>query len=122
VPHASKHRWGKISPHEQRQPASRTPQARFSNIGNKAGNIMSSLPQQQGAIAAREIHVLSKLSARLLDIANAAKYLSVSVRTIRRMIADGELPFIQRHAARSPYLLDTKDLDRWIESSKQGGF
>ena len=37
---------------------------------------MSSLPQQHGAIAAREIHVLSKISPRLLDIANAAKRLS----------------------------------------------
>jgi excisionase family DNA binding protein len=82
---------------------------------------MASLPQS-ARIAAKEMAVVTEIRPRLVDIANAAKYLSVSTRTIRRMIADGELPFIQRHAARSPYLLDTKDLDWWIESSKQGGF
>jgi excisionase family DNA binding protein len=82
---------------------------------------MASLPQSERT-AATQIAVLSEIRPRLLDIENAAKYLSVSTRTIRRMIADSELPFIQRHAARSPYLLDLRDLDRWIESLKQGGF
>ena len=82
---------------------------------------MSSVPQN-GAVPAKEIHVVTEIRPRLLDIENAARYLAISARTIRRMITAGELPAIQRHAARSPYLLDIRDLDRWIEGSKVGQF
>jgi excisionase family DNA binding protein len=59
-----------------------------------------------------------EISARLLDVDDAARYLGMSDKAIRELIADGELPYIQKIPARSPYLLDVKDLDKWVEKNK----
>lgn len=67
---------------------------------------------------ARRVQRGSQLSPRLLDIADAARYLGTSDKAVRRLIAGGELPYIQRIAGRSPYLLDLEDLDGWIERNK----
>jgi excisionase family DNA binding protein len=59
-----------------------------------------------------------ELKPRLLDIDDAARYLSMSDKGIRELIADGELPYIQKIPARSPYLIDVRDLDDWILKNK----
>jgi excisionase family DNA binding protein len=60
----------------------------------------------------------SEIPPRLLHIDDAGRYLSVSDKTVRALIADGSLPYIQKIAGRSPYLLDIKDLDTWILRKK----
>jgi excisionase family DNA binding protein len=62
--------------------------------------------------------VKGQLPPRLLDLAGAAHYLAMSDKAVRKLIQCGELPYIQRVAGRSPYLVDVRDLDRWIERSK----
>jgi hypothetical protein len=47
----------------------------------------------------------------------AARFLSVSEWSIRKMAHDGQLPYIQRNP-RSPMLFDLLDLRAWIEQEK----
>jgi excisionase family DNA binding protein len=53
---------------------------------------------------------------RLLTIQETATALSVSVPSVRRLIAAGHLPCIRFNRR---LLVDTKDLDRFIEQSRQ---
>jgi excisionase family DNA binding protein len=62
--------------------------------------------------------VKGQLPPRLLDLEGAGHYLGMSDKAVRKLIQAGELAYIQRVAGRSPYLLDVRDLDRWIERSK----
>jgi excisionase family DNA binding protein len=55
---------------------------------------------------------------RLLRCAQAASYLGVGTKRIRQLILDGELPYVQLQPGNSPFLLDVRDLDRFIESRK----
>jgi len=55
---------------------------------------------------------------RLLDVTEAGRYLGVSHKVIRQLVQAGELPYIQRVRGRSPYLLDIRDLDQWVELNK----
>jgi len=55
---------------------------------------------------------------RLLDVTEAGRYLGVSHKVIRQLAQAGELPYIQRVRGRSPYLLDIRDLDQWVELNK----
>ena len=56
---------------------------------------------------------------RLLDIEDAGRYLSMSDKAIRELIYQGELAYVQKIAGRSPYLIDIRDLDKWIERNKR---
>ena len=67
---------------------------------------------------ARHVQRGSQLPPRLLDIEDAARYLGTSDKAVRKLFASGELPYIQRIPARSPYLLDLTDLDDWIDRNK----
>jgi excisionase family DNA binding protein len=58
------------------------------------------------------------IQRRLLDITEAGKYLGVSHKVIRQLVQAGELPYIQRVRGRSPYLIDIRDLDQWIDLNK----
>lgn len=60
----------------------------------------------------------SEIRPRLLDVDDAARYLSMSDKGIRDLILKGELAYIQRIPARSPYLIDVRDLDEWILKNK----
>jgi excisionase family DNA binding protein len=55
---------------------------------------------------------------RLLDVTEAGQYLGVSHKVIRQLVQAGELPYIQRIPGRSPYLIDIRDLDQWIDLNK----
>ena len=62
---------------------------------------------------------MQTLTPRLLNVKQAALYLSSSPKTLRRMVLTGEVPFLQRfRGTHSPFLFDVKDLDVWIESHK----
>ena len=60
-----------------------------------------------------------QLRPRLLDITDAGRYLSMSDKGIRELIVRGELPYVQKVPGRSPYLLDLRDLDSWVEKNKR---
>jgi excisionase family DNA binding protein len=55
-------------------------------------------------------------SRRLLTLAEAADILAISIASVRRLIAASQLPVV-RFSRR--LLVDTKDLDSFIERSKQ---
>lgn len=58
-------------------------------------------------------------SPRLLRVRDAARYLSVGAKAVRAAILRGEIPAIQlKPGGNSPFLLDVRDLDRWIETNK----
>jgi excisionase family DNA binding protein len=68
--------------------------------------------------AVRRVQRGAEIPPRLLDVDDAARYLAQSDKGIRELITNGELPYIQKVPGRSPYLIDIRDLDRWIERSK----
>ena len=57
-------------------------------------------------------------SKRLLRTRDAAQYLSISSWKLRRLIQDGKLPVVQDGDG-SPFLLDMRDLDGYIERNKR---
>jgi excisionase family DNA binding protein len=56
---------------------------------------------------------------RLLRCSDAAHYLGVGKKRIRELIARKELPCVQLQPGNSPFLLDVRDLDRFVEARKQ---
>ena len=83
---------------------------------------MSDSPQvtNQGVLAGLVEMIASAVVAklrdgnqpRLLTVAEAAKYISLSERSVRSMIASGTLPATREGRA---VRLDRQALDRWIE-------
>jgi excisionase family DNA binding protein len=56
---------------------------------------------------------------RLLRCTQAAHYLSISTKAIRVLILRGELSYVQlKPGGNSPFLLDVRDLDQFIERRK----
>ena len=55
---------------------------------------------------------------RLLRIKAASEYLSLSPWKLRQLIQCGKLPVVQDTDG-SPFLLDVRDLDGWLERSKR---
>ena len=57
--------------------------------------------------------------ARLVRAKDAARYLGVGTKRIHNLILSGELPYVQlQRGGNSPFLLDMRDLDRFIEGAK----
>jgi hypothetical protein len=54
---------------------------------------------------------------RLLKLKQAAVYLSLSTWALRGIIQAGQLPIVV-YAPNTPWLVDVKDLDTWIEKHK----
>lgn len=54
---------------------------------------------------------------RLFRLKDAAHYLSLSLWKLRQLIYTGQIPFVQPEPG-SPYLLDQKDLDHYVEINK----
>lgn len=59
------------------------------------------------------------VTPRLLRTAQAARYLGMGTKAVRKLILAGELRFIQLQAPNGPFLVDKADLDKFIESRKQ---
>ena len=55
---------------------------------------------------------------RLLRTREAARYLGLGSKAIRQLIVCGQLPYVQMKPGNSPFLLDRRDLDRFIEMHK----
>ncbi|WP_199615505.1 helix-turn-helix domain-containing protein [Paenibacillus alkalitolerans] len=53
-----------------------------------------------------------RLYGNIFDIKEATKYLGVSESTLRRMVADREVPFFVQ---RGQYFFRQTDIDRWID-------
>jgi Helix-turn-helix domain len=68
--------------------------------------------------AVRRVQRGAEIPPRLLDVDDAGRYLAMSDKAVRELITLGELPYIQKIPGRSPYLIDIKDLDRWIDGNK----
>jgi excisionase family DNA binding protein len=67
----------------------------------------------------RSIDLKAQLNAhRLLRLREASQYLRLSCWTLRRIVQQGQIPIIKTHE-NAPWLLDVRDLDAWIERSKQ---
>jgi excisionase family DNA binding protein len=84
---------------------------------NDDANIVEQV-RELASLAIARIQRGHAISPRLLDVDDAARYLSMSDKGIRDLIVKGELPYIQRIPARSPYLIDVRDLDDWILKNK----
>jgi excisionase family DNA binding protein len=59
----------------------------------------------------------SPAPARLLRLKPASEYLSISPAKIRALAKRGEIRVI-RYEDNSPWLVDVRDLDAWIEQQK----
>jgi excisionase family DNA binding protein len=57
---------------------------------------------------------------RLLKVKQASHYLSISPWKLRKLIQDGEIPYLQ-DGDYGPFLLDIRDLDEFVEKHKKGG-
>jgi excisionase family DNA binding protein len=58
-------------------------------------------------------------NSRLLRTSEAARYLSVGTKRIRQLIVCGKLQCVQLlPGGNSPFLLDVRDLDKFIEAQK----
>lgn len=56
---------------------------------------------------------------RLMRLKEGAQYLSMSPGSLRSIVQRGELPIIKLgDTGHSPWLIDVRDLDSWIERSK----
>lgn len=55
---------------------------------------------------------------RLLRTTEAARYLGLGSKAIRHLIVSRQLPFVQMKPGNSPFLLDRRDLDKFIEMHK----
>jgi hypothetical protein len=58
------------------------------------------------------------MTKRLLPVAEAAAYVSLSVSTLNRLRVSGGGPRYAKLAGRVLY--DIRDLDQWIDDSKRG--
>ena len=58
-------------------------------------------------------------TGRLLRTVDAARYLGVGKKRIHQLVLTGDLPHVQlKRGGNSPFLIDVRDLDRFIERAK----
>ena len=56
---------------------------------------------------------------RMLRCVQAARYLGIGTKAIRELILRGELSYVQlKPGGNSPFLIDVRDLDQFIEANK----
>lgn len=87
-------------------------------VGNNSDPDLLANVTELVSYAVRRVQRGAAIAPRLLDIDDAARYLAMSDKAVRDLITAGELLYIQKVPGRSPYLLDIRDLDRWIERAK----
>jgi excisionase family DNA binding protein len=71
------------------------------------------------ALAVAEAWLKNELEPRLVSLEAAARFLSVSVWTIRDLLASGDLRRVRLPAGGRRVLLDLEDLRRLVEVSKE---
>lgn len=54
---------------------------------------------------------------RLLRITEVSRYLNLHPDVIRKMIVSGELKAIRRPGKHTPWLVDIRECDRWIDKN-----
>jgi excisionase family DNA binding protein len=54
---------------------------------------------------------------RLLRLKPASEYLSISPGKLRALIQAQQIPIV-KYGGKAPWLIDVRDLDRWIEQNK----
>ncbi|MGA9808734.1 MAG: helix-turn-helix domain-containing protein [Candidatus Sulfotelmatobacter sp.] len=59
------------------------------------------------------------IAPRLLRLKDAAEYLSMGTKMLRHLINSGKLSYVQL-GTNSPFLVDRRDLDEFIERHKIG--
>ena len=79
---------------------------------------MSTEPQPAPTAEAATGSRLSSVTPRLLRTRAAAHYLGLGEKAVRSLVLRGELRVVQLKPGNSPFLLDVRDLDRFIESHK----
>ena len=55
---------------------------------------------------------------RLLRLKEASRYLSISPGKLGSVVQKGEIPIV-KYGEYSPWLLDIRDLDAWVEHHKK---
>src|SRR5262249_54869305 len=70
------------------------------------------------APAVAEVWPVGAVEPRLIDLEGAARFLSVSVWTVRDLMATGELRRVWLPSGGRRVLLDVRDLHRLVEVSK----
>jgi excisionase family DNA binding protein len=58
------------------------------------------------------------IAPRLLRTGEAARYLGMGSKAIRSLIMSRQVPYVQMRPGNSPFLLDRRDLDKFIDSHK----
>jgi excisionase family DNA binding protein len=61
---------------------------------------------------------LQPSARRLLRLKQAAQYVSLSPWKLRKLVQDGQLPIV-KYGENTPWLVDVRDLDGWVERHKQ---
>jgi len=56
---------------------------------------------------------------RLMRTSAAARYLGIGAKALRALIVRGELPYVQLQPGNSPFLVDIRDLEMFIEIRKR---
>jgi excisionase family DNA binding protein len=69
------------------------------------------------AMNLRPVPVLEPCRRRLVKVKEAAAYLSISPWSLRKLVQSQEIPIV-RLQDRGPWLLDLRDLDRFVEARK----
>jgi excisionase family DNA binding protein len=62
---------------------------------------------------------MQPMQRRMLKLKDAAQYVAMSVWTLRRLLRDGEIPYLQR--GEGNITIDQRDLDIYIEKNKRTG-
>jgi excisionase family DNA binding protein len=66
--------------------------------------------------------VRKMIQQRLFTLDLASIYMGIPVKTLRHMIANGEITYVKRESKtqnRRLYYLDKQDMDEWINRQKQ---
>lgn len=63
--------------------------------------------------------IKSNLAPRLVKVKQAAAYLAISPWKLRNLVQQGKIPYIEDGGGTSPWRIDVRDLDDYIERNRQ---
>ena len=88
------------------------------NNGDKAVTTKPETINGKGCQDGTSVIESDVLQPRLLSYEAATRYVSLSYWTVRHMVVEGVIPHIK---SGKRVLIDVRDLDEWIEKSKEIG-